>query len=592
MIQKNKYVFNIICIILAYISTLSILFQQNGKFANNISFVGLLIFGVLYFIYKKYFGALFIKIDFLILFLGAIYSVFTLIGVSYTLTNSAKLLTGNVTKVVISCIAFVGFCVLYYVILDIILKKVLLARRKKYVFAKNFNLKYPILFFALIIFITWLPYLIIFYPGSIPYDGYYQLDMFFGIWPMSDHHPVLTTYLIGGFVSLGSIIDLNFGVFLFVLFQSVLCAFIYGYISAYINSLKINKLFPILTLLFFSLLPMWGAYAQTVGKDTLYYAFFALFFTKIVQIVMRKNAITKKEIIGIVLLSCLLIIFRKDGLFIVLPTLIGTLFVIFRSKLKIVLSIILILIINMVYGQILTPNLIETKGAPYEAHSVFFQQTARAVKYHGDDLTEDERRSIDKVLNYDTLVERYNPCLSDPVKSKANLKATDEEFAEYMDTWKSMLYQYPGDYISATINNCFGYFYPPYIYEELSAFKFYIMGEPLNTGELKINYIMNNGVRTKVMECVTFVQHMPGISLLMTCGTYTWILLASILFILKSKRYKFLVITIPLIFNVLICVASPVNAYIRYSMPLMAAIPVLIACVYYIFGLKKEEAYG
>ena len=49
--------------------------------------------------------------------------------------------------------------------------------------------------------------------------------------------------------------------------------------------------------------------------------------------------------------------------------------------------------------------------------SLPFQQTARYVKEYGDEISEEEREIIAKVLDYDSLAEIYEPMTADPVKT-------------------------------------------------------------------------------------------------------------------------------------------------------------------------------
>ena len=49
--------------------------------------------------------------------------------------------------------------------------------------------------------------------------------------------------------------------------------------------------------------------------------------------------------------------------------------------------------------------------------SLPFQQTARYVKNTGDEISEEEREIIAKVLDYDSLAEIYEPMTADPVKN-------------------------------------------------------------------------------------------------------------------------------------------------------------------------------
>ena len=87
--------------------------------------------------------------------------------------------------------------------------------------------------------------------------------------------------------------------------------------------------------------------------------------------------------------------------------------------------------------------------------SIPFQQTARYVKYYGNDVSTEEEKVIRKVLDYDTIGKNYDPDLSDPVKN--TYKQKDEYLKDYFNIWFEMLKKHPTAYIQATLNGTYGY---------------------------------------------------------------------------------------------------------------------------------------
>ena len=63
-----------------------------------------------------------------------------------------------------------------------------------------------------IIFISWIPYFIIYYPGIISPDSYSQIQQVFGDLALNDHHPILHTAIIGFFVRIGVMIFKNINI--------------------------------------------------------------------------------------------------------------------------------------------------------------------------------------------------------------------------------------------------------------------------------------------------------------------------------------------------------------------------------------------
>lgn len=562
---------------------------------SDIGIIPVIVFLALIVIYRWTYTHVVLNSDIVIKVLASVFGLFTLIGISYSEYGNSDFITANAYQFILSVYTLIGYIILYHVALKLIyflLNKVrsydLPAGREVHAWRKSYIIAFAV------ICLVWAVYIAVYYPGNIPYDGYLQLDMYFGIKPLTNHHPILTTKLIGWLVSLGKwLINYNFGVFLFVAFQSLICAAIYAYVSIYMLLLSGKKLCYWLTVIFYAAAPMWGSYSSTLGKDALYYAFFALFCTFLFQFACNSQQIGKRKILGVIVISILLVLFRSDGIYVVIPSLIAL--ILFNRKIckKAIVVLLCVIAVNVIYTGFLVPyelgkNTENASSNPYEAFSIPFQQTARYVKTYPDEVTSKEKEAIDAVLRYDNLAERYTGDNSDPVKNYADWGATDEEFKEYLSTWFSMFFKHPGTYISATINNTFGYIYPMYRYEGLTAYKLYIMGEPLNTGELDIYYVNTDETRNGLKNIVYLVDKLPVLSLLTSCGSYTWLLLAIVGFVLKKeKRYAWL-FTAPFM-SLLICFASPVNAYIRYSMPLMAAAPAMLAFLLWMYGGQKIE---
>ena len=101
----------------------------------------------------------------------------------------------------------------------------------------------------------------------------------------------------------------------------------------------------------------------------------------------------------------------------------------------------------------LLPSLKITDGSIRETLSIPFQQTARYVKYYDKDLSKNDIKVIDKVLEYETLAKRYNPTISDPVKNEFNKYTTKKELLAYLKVWFKCFFKHPLVYIEATLNN-------------------------------------------------------------------------------------------------------------------------------------------
>ena len=153
-------------------------------------------------------------------------------------------------------------------------------------------------------------------------------------------------------------------------------------------------------------------------KDTFFSAFILLYIIKLFDII--KNKQTTKDYVILFFISVLVILFRNNGIYTVMLSMPFLLISLKDKRKPIIIVIVCLLACYIGYGKVLLPSLKISNTSVREMLSIPFQQTARVVKYRGDELPEEEKEAIDKILIYDTLAERYEPNLSDAVKNKYN----------------------------------------------------------------------------------------------------------------------------------------------------------------------------
>lgn len=80
----------------------------------------------------------------------------------------------------------------------------------------------------ILLVILWIPAFLAFYPGTFGADAPIQLAMFDGILPMTNHHPLFHTIIMGSFINFGAFLfrSANFGLALYIFFCQILfCAY-------------------------------------------------------------------------------------------------------------------------------------------------------------------------------------------------------------------------------------------------------------------------------------------------------------------------------------------------------------------------------
>ena len=274
---------------------------------------------------------------------------------------------------------------------------------------------------SLLIGAAWLPWVAVFWPGSVDWDSWGQISQVLGVQEMTAHHTVLSTWLHGWLFRLGRALGSdNLGVFLYIVLQFLVCAWVFGQVTAFAARLGCSRGVQYAVTAFFALDPIWGAFIQTQVKDTLYTGLFVLFVLKTADLLLfpqewqgSRPRLTAYAVLGV--LCCLL---RKNGICAVVPMLLASAFTVSEKRLRRpVLAVLLAVCIGSFGFDTFTEKVLDIPaGSVGEALSVPMQQTARYIRDYGNEVTDDERAAIEKVLDYDAIAQSYMPELSDGVK--------------------------------------------------------------------------------------------------------------------------------------------------------------------------------
>lgn len=525
---------------------------------------------------------------------------------------------------------------------------------------------HPFALCAVVLAVCWLPFFIVYFPGSLPYDGVRSLNQFVAGAPLENHHPVLMNMLYAVLYQAGTAVgtalgqDLssalspdNLGVFAIVSFQTAVCVLVFSGVVRFVDRSNAPAAFTWVTLGFFALFPAWGVFAQDAFKDTLFNGVFALFVLVCGWIllpaarpaVFASSGVERGRDAGgraaatsggsselalwalLFLVGILVCLTRNNGVYLVVPTLL--LVCVFARSKQAVAALVGVLVLYVGVTSFLWPAIgVDMKGNSKEMLSIPFQQTARYVATYPDDVTDEERAAIDAVLPYDQLAELYMPDLSDPVKESFKLNNSkiegSTEYAEehpdalrdYFAAWFSMGLRHPGCYIQATIANTYAYFYPGVLVgNEIQRPIVWIGMEvgAINNGAYQPHYVQSEGLRTAVANAVYATYDMPVLAWLWSPATYVWGLLGSCAYLVHSRfalsrsrgekacttRKKELfaaaILTVPLLMLLLTTVAGPLNGHLRYVLPLVAALPIVLSSLVAggrRAGSQKEEASG
>lgn len=464
----------------------------------------------------------------------------------------------------------------------------------------NLFLKHPFLFSFIAILICWSIYVIAFYPIILSPDPSFQIKQFFNVRTkyadyailldnnvfLTNHHPVFHTMILGYSLKLGRfLLNDNFGLFIYSLTQLLVLAFTLSLTIKYLNENNVNKKIVFIVLLLYCFIPMFPLYAMSGVKDTYYTCFIILYVMKLDKIIRSKQEkLSYKEMIQLLLIMVAVCLFRNNGIYVLILSF--PLILIYSKKYFQTLLVIFIGVLAFygTYTKVLLPSLKITDGSIRETLSIPFQQTARYVKYYDKDLSKNDIKVIDKVLEYETLAKRYNPTISDPVKNEFNKYTTKKELLAYLKVWFKCFFKHPLVYIEATLNNIYGYFSP-----QSTNWYIYYKYDTRITEDNLVNYHYNNLSLLRLILS-SFAQgfpYIPLIGLISNIGFNTWLLLGLTTYSIFKKKKEYLIVLSPLLISLLICVASPVNTYFRYAMPFIFIMPFIFTLI--VTRLKNNE---
>lgn len=441
--------------------------------------------------------------------------------------------------------------------------------------------KHPFMGPLLVIAVCCIPILICFFPGMLQADAHEQLWTYLGAFqPWTAKHPVPVTWYLGQCLHLSRVLfhSDSMALFFYAGPQYVIQWLVFAYGIYLLNKMEMPLLLRWGSLIYFAVFPVWQVWGFTVVKDSCYYIFWLLITILTIHILKTHRICWWQWILFS--LSCLMIVnTRKNGVYILI--LFGmAILVAYRKFWKLCIPIMLSIFLSLgVVDGIYMRQKDILPGPVREVLSIPLQQTARYIKEHPEDITEEERDVLAYMFNVDVaqLAELYNPEISDPVKGHFLEQPSSEELKRYFEVWFSQLRKHPDTYIQACLNHIYGYFYPDRedFWEGVGCY--YIANEHRDD-YLDVEFAMEyKELRNLFKQEAYLVKQLPVIGMLYSCGFHNYILICCVVYLLAKKRYRETVILVPCVLAVLVCLVSPVNAFIRYMLPVMAVLPLNIA---------------
>ena len=504
--------------------------------------------------------------------LGALFSLFLVVGRSFRLRTDFSLITEAPWK---ALLLFVLFWAAFSFLLSLLYHRMDSAGGCG--LRMTPDLRHPVLMRMILLLLMWAAFQIWFLPGNIPSDPANQLSMFLDYTSWNTHHPFFASVTLGSIYWAGlKIGGQNLGTFLCVLAQDLLGAFTFAAVIAYVRRRTGSRALSIASLLFFGLVPVFPAYMCSLGKDAFYLSYLALFLLSCVRILLGDELkYTKLILVLSGTLSCMQ---RHDALYIVIPTLFVLIFLAAgkERRRRVLLCFAAVLLLSLSERMFVKRVLNLHSDSQTEALSIPLMQIGRYVTKHENEMTPEEIGIIDAVVKYEGMAERYDPTHSNSIKNYNRHGATRQDWIRFFKLWAQKLQADPLTYVEATMNFVFGYTDPAYIREETLGLYISVRNKAKRPFAA---YVFPKKFQKGAVAYVKFWRSIFPLRLFMAAASYYWcymILLGAVLRKKKNRKHAFFFV-FPL-FVFAICCASPICGSIRYSMPALTALP-LFVCV-------------
>ena len=447
--------------------------------------------------------------------------------------------------------------------------------------------------------LCWTPFLMMKYPGGMSPDATVQiLDYVNGA--VTASHPPFTTAVYGAFYNLGIWLgNSNWGIFLITLAQTVCFLCVLAYACVRMRSWGVNRWVYAAVLGAFCVSPNYSGWATCLVKDVPYAIACVLLCVLLADLsIMGKEFWRRKSsmpLLAVAFVHCWL--WRRNGPAMALGCALAMLFAVQRGDRAALRRLLCTVGASVVFcvgvNAALCAAMEVGPAAKREVYSPLLQMTGKVVSQHGEELPDEEIEIIGKVMDYEKIASKYDPIITDGVKSIFNEDASEAEYRAYRALALEHLKRYPLEYLDAYLNVTYRLFdirsdRGNHIQRREISHPYYIRSYT-NLLYQQEELESLNAAQEAVENYNFWFPDLPLAGLMANVGFCTDALLMLGYLTLKQKR-KRLIALVPAALTVLFCLASPLG-YIRYALPMAATLPIGVAAYAACEGyaLKSED---
>lgn len=441
-----------------------------------------------------------------------------------------------------------------------------------------------------LIFISWIPCLLAFWPGNQAYDVDNQNIM-------SKWHPPLHTLIWYGCLFIRSITKID-AALLYSLFQMTVMSFCFAYVIKYLIDKKINNIIIIIAFLFFSVNPVMAIFSITTTKDVLFAGVFVVLTVQVLRIISNpKKYLDKKYkivlLIALITVCCLL---RNNAIY---ALILSTPFIIIamRKDWKRVIIILLASILSFyIINNPLYHSLGIKDGPTTEMMAIPMQQMSHVVVNRDEELTSKDKKTINYFVPYNKIKKWYKKDNADLVKWNINKDRFDNNKDLYFKEWGSLLSRYPVDYMDAFLHTNISQWCPFFPYNK-HVEKYYIEVTRIANPKMVYygGYVYKRHCKFKSgfsfykeFGLYHYCKNNILLDSIFSMSTPIWFLLLCVLSLMKKDRRKIALILLPHLFLWITFMAGSTSIF-RFDLPLFVSYPIYLVLLLQPSNILKKE---
>jgi hypothetical protein len=335
-----------------------------------------------------------------------------------------------------------------------------------------------------VIFLAWIPWIVICWPGGLRDDTFAQLMQSEGLIRFYTQHPITDTLIFDLFWHLGALAgSYAFGIFAYIIVQGLLLSLMSAAVLGMLRQLGVPAIFELTALAFFMCCYVIFGSIPTMGKDSFYTIFFVMVCLFIFDRLLLGPDLQLKVVGGrsqrdllTWFLLFLSVVFAVAAKRTALPIILGAAVTItYMSNIVVrdVRKLVTVLGLGLVVAVgILEPVLVyytdATKSAGREVYGLLSQPLTRIAIESSDVLTPSDYAKINRFMDLSLATSTYNPSRTDESVMTLNETASTSDKLSAASVLVSACFKVPTECIKAYTGPIYGWFdieyhfsYPP-----------------------------------------------------------------------------------------------------------------------------------